>query len=150
MKKVILFLVFSLTLSVIISLAGCGDGGNPVVPPIDEEEPPTIPKLISPEDGSIFDYYPRNLTLDWESSSGSGTITYVLEHGWTSFFSSEDLYDMGEWGADCTYFYPLENLSETSYSFFFVGMQPGRWRVKAKSEYGESDWSEWFYFRFWI
>jgi len=31
----------------------------------------------------------------------------------------------------------------------FIGAQPGRWRVKAKSEYGESEWSKWFYFRFW-
>ena len=105
--------------------------------------------MISPENGSIFDYYPRNLTLDWESSSGAGIITYVLEYGFTSCFSHENLYDMGEWGVDCTYFYPLKYLSETSYSFFFVGAQPGRWRVKAKSEYGESEWSEWFYFRFW-
>lgn len=149
MKKVILFLVLSLTLSAVIGLSGCGVGGNPVVPPTDEEEPPSIPKLISPENGAILNYYPRNLTLDWESSSGSGTITYVLEYGFTDSFSHEDLYDMGEWGADCTLFYPLKYLSETSYSFVFVGAQPGRWRVKAKSEYGESEWSKWFYFRFW-
>lgn len=116
-----------------------------------EEEPPSTPKLISPENGSIFDHYPRSLTLDWESSSGPGIITYVLEYGFTSCFSFEDLYDMGDWeGANCTAYYPLKYLKETSYSFFFVGMQPGRWRVKAKSEYGESEWSGWFYFRFWI
>lgn len=122
---------------------GCiGDEGG--------EEPPSTPKLISPENGSIFDHYPRSLTLDWESSSGPGIITYVLEHGFTWCFSHENLYDMGEWGAGCTCFYPLRYLSETSYSFDFVGAQPGRWRVKAESEYGESEWSEWFYFRFWI
>lgn len=134
-----------LILSVIVLLfSGCGG----VVPPGDE--PPSIPKLISPENSSIFEHYPRSLTMDWESSSGPGTITYVLEYGYTWCFSSDNKYDMGEWVADCTNYYSLIYLSETSYSFDFVGAQPGRWRVKAESEYGESEWSEWFYFRFWI
>lgn len=100
---------------------------------------PTTPTLIYPSDRTKFDHYPRFVDLRWNPSSGKYPIEYQIE------------VDSGQFaGGAILSYHEFERLrSEMPYSVFaFVGQNPGRWRVKAKNELGESDWSEWRTFRF--
>jgi len=94
------------------------------------------PTQISPPDGSVFDFYPRTTTLTW--SAVPGAATYKLEIEW---------YDPGNgsWQP-----YPIvTGLTTTSYTFNFIGAQPGRWRVCAVSTNGlEGPKSSWWGFSY--
>ncbi len=65
-------------------------------------------------------------------------MTYIFELGAGQPFGPEQFYDE-------------EIDSDLPIPFFmtaFSGAQPGRFRVKAKSKLGESDWSDYRYFSF--
>ena len=107
---------------------------------------PTIPILVSPPDRTVFDHFPRTTTLQWNASDGEPPITYFAE---TQYTWCGDFTDFGSWEEGCYAPYVSSGeTSETEFTFDFVGSQPGRWRVRAKNEYGMSDWSEWWYFRY--
>jgi hypothetical protein len=73
----------------------------------------TPPNLISPADKQVFSIYPRHTVLIWSPAKGANS--YKVE---TEFNSGPT------WS-------PLPTIvtQETTYSFDFVGAQPGRWRV---------------------
>ncbi len=98
---------------------------------------PTIlpaPVQLSPANGTIFNNYPRTTTLQWQAVSGA--VSYSVE---------VDYYSPGD--TTCTSGALLKNptgLTTTSYTFDFVGAQPGCWKVWAVDSGGQagtvSDW----------
>ena len=105
---------------------------------------PGMPQLTSPTDKSIFTQYPRKTTLKWSTGSGEKPITYLLEmqYSWSGDYTAFGSWQEGDYQGI------VIPVNTTIYSFDFVGAQPGRWRVKAINQYGVSEWSEWWYFRY--
>jgi len=105
---------------------------TPVPPP-----PPQLPapNLISPANNSVFDFWPRTTTLQWTPVAGA--VKYLLLRE----YCQPDL-------SICTAYPPVETTG-TSWTFNFVGAQPGRWRVSAIDSNGrEGNISETWYFRY--
>jgi len=99
---------------------------------------PTVPLLITPIDQSIFDHYPRIIDIRWYPVSGQYPVSYAIAIG-----NSDP--NGASWHADEV----IE--SKLAFPFFmmsFVGAQPGRIRVKATNDIGESEWSDYRYFKF--
>lgn len=99
------------------------------------------PTLRAPADNETFNIYPRTMTFTWEPVSGAQS--YVLE---------VDAYGMCQAGAWCADVggrtFQRPNLTRPTYTYDFVGAQPGRWRVWAVFEGGrEGPKSEWRNFR---
>jgi hypothetical protein len=110
-------------------------------------EPPlesAPPQLVSPPDGSVFDHYPRTTTLSWEAVPEA--LSYTVEI---------DCYHCcarGQWCTDVGRTWSVNpGITTTSYTFDFVGAQPGRWRVRATYRDGKdgpsSGWWEFAYTR---
>ena len=74
------------------------------------------PVLLSPADGAQFHNFPRRTTLSWEAVPGAASYTVEVD------FSNPP-----GWGRVVL----QEGIVETHFSFDFVGMQRGRWRVCA-------------------
>jgi len=106
---------------------------------------PSVPMPSYPQNKSVFNNYPRTTTFYWSGSIGEGPITYTLEVQYSWCAGSDEF---GSWAEGCYAPLVFGGLTSTQYTFDFVGGQPGRWRVKASNSYGESDWSEWWYFRY--
>jgi hypothetical protein len=105
---------------------------------------PTTPVLIYPRDRSQFDHHPRFVDLRWYPSSGKYPMEYAIEVE-SGHYQSAGIDDPPVF----VYHKVEEIISELPYvAFAFRGANPGRWRVKAKNELGESDWSEWRRFQF--
>jgi hypothetical protein len=103
--------------------------------------PSGVPTPLTPADGSIFDNFPRKTTVSWTAVPGA--VEYRVE---VDFSSS------GVWASENpdrptpprTY-----SSKTTSFSFNFVGAQPGRWRVSAIDRGGRcSEPSPWWSFRY--
>jgi len=100
------------------------------------------PTQLSPANGSVFEHYPRTTRLQWSPVPGAATYTVEI-----------DAYDpgSGRWFSDLAGkpWDLVPNIKETSYSFDFVGAQPGRWRVWAVDANGlEGPQSGWWEFRY--
>ena len=100
----------------VIRLSGPGIPSRDIVATeVDLTEGP--PKHISPADGTSFNHIPRTTTLKWQAVPGvSG---YRVEVQYKGLFTWSALIDV--------------TVTGTSYTFNFVGAQPGRWRVTAIS-----------------
>lgn len=101
---------------------------------------PSTPILISPDDGTSFtDGPPRTTLFKWNAAQGAAT--YGIEVDWA--------YPDDTWASDQNKSYIKEGLTDTTYSFSFVGAQPGRWRVWSIAANGDkspkSDWWEFSY-----
>ena len=81
------------------------------------------PVLISPPDGSELANYPRITTCKWGAVAGA--IKYQFE---AEFWEPIQ----GQWVPRYS-----SNVSATTYTFEFVGKQPGRWRVAAVAAGGQ-------------
>lgn len=95
------------------------------------------PTLVSPADGAVFDHYPRTTTITWDP------VPYA-----DSYYVEVQAYSNNIWFTCRSY-----TVTETSYTFDFVGMQPGRWSVTALDStgiYASSDPSEWRGFEYTI
>jgi C1A family cysteine protease len=102
------------------------------------------PTQISPANGSVFNYYPRTTTLKWSTVNDA-----------TSYNVEVDCYSccqINKWCSDVGGATRIEsNLQTTSYTFDFVGAQPGRWRVWAVDSNGQvGPKSSWRYFSYTI
>jgi hypothetical protein len=96
--------------------------------------PLATPTLLSPADGSVFSNFPRTTTLRWAAVAGANR--YVVERAFLS----------GGWAP-----YPAVTVSTTTFTFDFIGAQPGRWRVTAQDATGtrpSSQPSGWFGFQY--
>jgi hypothetical protein len=81
------------------------------------------PTLVSPADGTTFDIYPRNTTLKWQPVLGA--TRYLVEIMACSSSNKSNCFS-----------HPMieqssRETADTSYTFNFVGAQPGKWRVTA-------------------
>ena len=98
------------------------------------------PKLVSPEDLSRFDHYPRTTVLVWKAVPGAAGYRVETDYQYSGKWASEDRGKA----------YAVE-VTATSYIFDFVGAQPGRWRVWAFDARGQegvkSEWREFVYSR---
>jgi hypothetical protein len=104
----------------------------------------SAPKQLSPADGAVFSHYPRTTTLRW--SAVPGAVKYTVQI---------DCYGCCEANKWCTNVGRnhklVPNVEATSYTFDFVGAQPGAWRVWAVDATGregpKSDWRTFKYTR---
>lgn len=105
---------------------------------------PTVPVPIFPVEYTILDHHPRFLDTRWYPSSGEYPITYTVqvEYAWFR--------DRGLNGKPIWLYEPLDELASRlpHVAVQFMGMQPGRWRVRASNRLGESDWTDWSRFEF--
>jgi hypothetical protein len=104
----------------------------------------SAPVHVSPPNGSIFDNYPRTTTVVWKPVTGAAQ--YMVEVD--CFHCCE----RDRWCTDVGRTWQVSPpLDGTSWTFDFVGAQPGRWRVWAISAAGsrgpKSDWWTFTYTR---
>ena len=102
----------------------------------------TIPAQVYPANGAVFSNYPRDTVLLWENVLGAASYTVELD---CFKCCSTD-----KWCTDVgTTWRVVPNIKYPAYKFYFVGAQPGRWRVWAVGANGEpgpkSEWSEFRY-----
>lgn len=96
------------------------------------------PQQIAPLSGTVFNNYPRTLTLRWNAVSGAVSYTILIYY-----------YQPGE--TNCTGGTPLSmttDLTSTSYTFEYVGAQPGCWQVWAVNAAGNGQKSPLWEFSF--
>lgn len=100
------------------------------------------PQQISPPHNTTFEHYPRTTTLAWKPVPGAA--------GYTVEVDCYHCCQANKWCADLGRTWKLvPNLTSTSYTFDFVGAQPGRWRVWAVGPGGqEGQKSGWWEFRY--
>jgi hypothetical protein len=117
----------------------CREKYDPQQPGADKALP--APRLLVPKDGSILDHYPRYTTLAWNPVPGADG--YCVQSD----------YESGERWLSASYdsVPVLHHTYIPTYSFNFVGAQPGRWRVWAVDAQGnpglKSEWREFRYSR---
>jgi len=99
------------------------------------------PAQLSPASGTVFNNYPRTTTLQWSTVPGAASYTVQIYY-----------YQPGD--TTCTggaQDYLTPNITNTSYTFNFVGAQPGCWRVWAVDAAGrQSPMSGWWEFSYTI
>ncbi len=87
------------------------------------------PMLQSPPSGKRFSHYPRRTTLSWSPVQGAATYTVEI-----------DCYGCcgaNRWCTDIGRTHKMvKSIRSTTYTFNFVGAQPGRWRVWAVDQNG--------------
>ncbi len=97
------------------------------------------PVLISPEEATVFNHYPRKTKLVWnpvpEAVRYLVEVDYYYRNGWHLDYTGQKLRSL--------------MVPTTEFEFNFVGAQPGRWRVAAVLANGEVGVkSEWRTFRY--
>jgi hypothetical protein len=120
----------------------------PTQAPVEVVPTPTLvpsilpaPGLVSPEDGKVFNTYPRNTALAWAPVSGA--VKYVLEIKACMDNNPSDCFTLKMNGSD------TRMTTGTDYSFSFVGAQPGKWRVWAVDSNGQDGTpSDWWTFKY--
>jgi hypothetical protein len=105
-----------------------------------------VPILLSPPDRSAFDIFPRRTTLHWDSVQGASG--YNVEIDWCE--AADAWIEQGrDWCPESHVMEIVNDLTETTYTFEFVGGNPGRWRVWAIDPNGsEGPKSDYRVFRF--
>ncbi len=102
------------------------------------------PILLYPEDRAVFCHFPRELVFCWHPVRGTPReVEYLVQIEDTCEGDDEKF---GDWTDEPPFF--TYRTGKTTINERFVGAQPGRWRVKAIDNTGESKWSDWRYFRF--
>ncbi len=101
----------------------------------------SAPVQLSPASGTVFNNYPRTTTVTWSAVPGAASYTvqvYYYQPGDTTCS-----------GGAPNYLTP--NITGTSYTFNFVGAQPGCWRVWAVDAAGrQGSSSAWWEFSYTI
>jgi hypothetical protein len=98
----------------------------------------SVPRPLSPADRTSFAHFPRAVTLAWEAVPSARGYKVEIEFGSG---------DRPQWST----FGSITNVNATTYTFDFIGAQPGRWRVWAVDAKGhdgpKSDWWVFFFTR---
>ncbi len=101
----------------------------------------TAPVQLAPDNGSVFSHVPRTTTLEWTSVPGAAS--YRVEIDCMLCCS------MTQWCTDVGTTWQVETVYGTSFTWDWVGAQPGRWRVWAVDGNGvEGPKSGWWEFSF--
>ena len=101
------------------------------------------PEPIYPPNGKVFHHYPRTTTLKWRPVPGA--VSYTVE-----IYYIEPCGPMRR-PETCraVLWKKVEGIRGTSYTFRFVGAQPGKWRVWGVDASGRpGPKSRWMYFRY--
>ena len=102
-----------------------------------------VPKPVEPQENDIFDHYPRKTKFRWEPINGLSNVKYDLE------VDAFHAINAGKWAEETGQtFLIYPNRIGNTQEHLFVGMQPGRWRVRAKVDGKECSWSPWSYFEY--
>ena len=101
----------------------------------------SVPRPLSPADRMRFTNLPRTVTLAWEAVPSARGYKVEIEYDSSGGRASP------QWST----FGSITNVSATTYTFDFIGAQPGRWRVWALDAKGyagpKSDWWVFFFTR---
>jgi hypothetical protein len=101
------------------------------------------PMLLSPENESVLNQYPRKTELKWKAVPGA--VSYVVQVDIRGLTENGTWY----WASEKGMSYKQETTSNTAFTFEFSGAQPGRWRVWAVGTDGsEGMKSDWWNFRY--
>lgn len=107
--------------------------------PPQQSPPVAIPRLLSPPDQTTFYHYPRTVTLAWEAVPNANGYKVQIQFYENNTDSPPRWSDFG----------PIVNTNATTYTFDFIGAQPGRWRIWAVDANGreglKSDWWSFFF-----
>jgi hypothetical protein len=100
----------------------------------------SAPVQLAPPNGSIFSSFPRTTVLVWQAVPGAASYTVEI-----------DCFQCCERNAWCTdvgkSWSVRPGLTQTTYTFDWVGAQPGRWRVWTTAQDGRlGTQSGWFNF----
>jgi len=97
---------------------------------------PTIPKLMLPQNGTRFSKYPSGvIDLRWLPSAGQLPNSYDVEFDLSGEEQSGPWFEQNHTSAEEPYLAVVAG-----------GIQPHRWRVRAKNALGVSGWSDYSYF----
>jgi len=103
-----------------------------------------VPQLEQPQKEDVFDHWPRKIQFRWDPVNISG-VKYCVE------VDAFGAVNAGKWaeetGQSFGFYY---NITGNTFDHTFVGMQRGRWRVRAKVGGTFCSWSPWSYFKFTI
>jgi hypothetical protein len=103
-----------------------------------------VPQPEQPEKEDVFDHWPRKMQLRWDPVNLTGA-NYTVE------VDAFGAVNAGQWAAQSgQHFAVYHNISTNTLDHNFVGMQRGRWRVRAKVDGVNCAWSPWSYFKFTI
>jgi hypothetical protein len=107
-----------------------------------EAAPLPAPVQTAPAHGSVFSHFPRTTTLTWAPVAGAAS--YIVE------VDCFHCHQSGQWSAEIGQtFLEVPGITTTSYTFDFVGAQPGRWRVRAVDANGvQGQITGWFEFTY--
>lgn len=102
----------------------------------------TAPVQVSPVNGTVFNNFPRTTKLEWKPVPGAASYTVEID--------CMHCCQSGKWCTDIGKQYKVvPNLKASSYTFNFVGAQPGKWRVWAVGANGQpGPKSAWWEFRY--
>jgi hypothetical protein len=103
-----------------------------------------VPQLEQPQKEDVFDHWPRQLQFRWDPVNLAG-VRYTVE------VDAHGAVNGGKWAEETNQtFLQYHNIFGTTRDHTFVGMQRGRWRVRANIGSTACSWSPWSYFRFTI
>jgi hypothetical protein len=101
-----------------------------------------VPQPEQPQEGDVFDQYPRKMQFRWDPVNISGA-KYTVE------VDAFGAVNAGKWAeATNQSFAVYPNVTGITLDHTFVGAQRGRWRVRAEIDGQVCSWSPWSYFRY--
>ena len=101
-----------------------------------------VPVPEQPQQGEVFDHYPRKMQFRWDPVNIPGA-TYTVEVDAIGAISA------GKWAEEINQTFGIyHNISGQTHDHSFVGAQRGRWRVRAQIGGQNCSWSQWSYFEF--
>jgi hypothetical protein len=101
-----------------------------------------VPQLEQPQKEDTFDHWPRKMQFRWDPVNLSN-VKYTVE------VDAFGAVNGGKWAEETNQsFLTFHNITMNTLDHSFVGMQRGRWRVRAKVDGTMCSWSPWSYFRF--
>lgn len=103
-----------------------------------------VPQLEQPQEGDVFDYWPRRMQFRWDPVNIPG-VKYTVE------VDAFQAVNSGKWAEETNQTFAIyHNITDNTHDHVFVGAQRGRWRVRAQVDGQVCSWSPWSYFRFTI
>lgn len=101
-----------------------------------------VPRLEQPQQEDVFDHWPRKMQFRWDPVN-LPNARYTVE------VDAFHAVNAGKWAEETGQsFLTYHGILDTLLDHTFVGMQRGRWRVRAKVDNEICAWSPWSYFQF--
>ena len=106
------------------------------------------PSQLAPEDGTTYNHYPRSTKLEWSAVEGAASYSVEIDYC-RGAQQKRECVDPQLLTVRSNP--PMHGIIGTEYQFFFIGAQPGRWRVWAIDKNGregfKSPWRTFFYLK---